>query len=132
MAGINIERHKTAARVRLLQSDLYEKLAGNRYDLIVANPPYVGTGELAGLPQEYTHEPVRALDGGRDGLAVVRRILRQSGRYLKDNGILVVEVGEARDVLAGSFPQLPFIWLEFERGGEGVFLLTAGDLQVYG
>lgn len=124
----NIERHKVADRVHLLQSDLYENLDGNRYDLIIANPPYVGSREFAQLPAEYHHEPGVALLGGEDGLDVVRNILAQSGLHLTDGGILVVEVGNGQDAVAESFPQLPFTWLEFERGGEGVFLLTAEDL----
>jgi len=129
VACMNIERHKVSNRVHLIQSDLYENLDGNRYDLIIANPPYVGPREYAELPAEYHHEPGAALLGGADGVDVVRSILSQSDSYLNDGGILVVEVGNGQDAVAEAFPQLPFTWLEFERGGEGVFLLTAGDLK---
>jgi ribosomal protein L3 glutamine methyltransferase len=128
VARMNIERHKVADRVHLVQSDLYANLNDNRYDLIIANPPYVGSLEFAQLPPEYHHEPGGALLGGEDGLDLVRNILNQSGPHLNDDGILVVEVGNGQGAVADNFPQLPFTWLEFERGGEGVFLLTAEDL----
>ena len=125
---INVERHQVSDRVHLIRSDLYENLSGNRYDLIVANPPYVSNRELAALPEEYRHEPADALYGGRDGLDLVRKILLQSGDYLTETGILVVEVGNGQEAVTEKFPQLPFVWLDFERGGEGVFLLTSEDL----
>lgn len=131
VARMNIERHQVTDRIRLMQSDVYENLGDIRYDLIVANPPYVGTREFAELPREYRYEPEAALRAGEDGLEVVRSILEQSGRHLTGEGILVVEVGAGQDIVAGAFPRLPFTWLEFEHGGEGVFLLTANDLAGY-
>jgi len=128
VAGINVERYGMADRIRLIRSDLYEKLGDARYDLIVANPPYVGREELTMLPEEYSHEPVTGLYAGKEGLDVVERILQQSGSHMNKNGILVVEVGNGQDAVARNFPHLPFIWLDFERGGEGVFLLTSRDL----
>lgn len=125
---INVDRYQVSDRVHLIRSDLYENLNGNRYDLIVANPPYVGSRELSELPEEYRHEPAGALYGGQDGLDLVRKILLQSRAHLTDTGILVVEVGNNQEAVTETFPQLPFVWLEFERGGEGVFLLTSEDL----
>lgn len=129
VARMNIERHQATDQVRLLRSNLFEHLQGNRYDLIITNPPYVGTQEFDELPKEYRHEPAAALLAGDDGLDLVRDILRQSAAHLTEEGILVVEVGSGQDAVADAFPHLPFTWLEFERGGEGVFLLTAGDLK---
>lgn len=132
VARINSERHQVTDRVNLLQSDLFEKLQGRRYDLIIANPPYVGAGEYAELPREYRHEPESALRSGTDGLDMVRRILEYSCRHLSTTGILVVEVGSGQDAVTECFPNLPFTWLEFEHGGEGVFLLSATDLAGVG
>ncbi len=116
-------------RVRLVESDFFGKLAGRRYDIIVSNPPYVGTAEFNGLPAEYGHEPAAALLSGRDGMDAVRVLLAQAAGHLTDAGVLIVEVGNTEARLRRAFPQLPFVWLSFERGGGGVFLLTAAQLQ---
>jgi len=118
-------------RVRLVQSDVFEALAGARYDLILSNPPYVDSADLAALPAEYAHEPPLGLGSGADGLDLTRRILAQAGAHLQGSGLLVVEVGNSWPALEAAYPRVPFTWLEFERGGEGVFALTAGELQDY-
>ncbi|MEJ2760046.1 MAG: 50S ribosomal protein L3 N(5)-glutamine methyltransferase, partial [Gammaproteobacteria bacterium] len=131
VARENIARyHDMTDSVHALRSDVFESLADRRYDLIVANPPYVSETELEKLPPEYRHEPVSALVAGEDGLDVVRRILAGARDHLTDHGVLVVEVGHGRDAVVEAFPQLPFIWLDFELGGEGVFLLTADNWQI--
>lgn len=129
VARINREALKLTRRVRLVQSDFFAELEGRRYDIIVSNPPYVGTAEFKGLPPEYAHEPERALRSGRDGMDAVRVLLRQSARHLTDEGVLVVEVGNTETRVRRAFPRLPFVWLSFERGGGGVFLLTAAQLK---
>jgi ribosomal protein L3 glutamine methyltransferase len=115
-------------RVRLLQSDYFSALEGRRYDIIVSNPPYVGSEEFASLPAEYTHEPALGLRAGRDGLDAVRVLLREAPGHLNPGGILVVEVGNTDEAVRRRWPRVPFVWLGFERGGGGVFLLTAEAL----
>jgi ribosomal protein L3 glutamine methyltransferase len=116
-------------RVRLVQSDFFARLAGCRYDIIVSNPPYVGTAEFNGLPPEYGHEPAGALRAGRDGMDAVRVLLKGAVRHLARDGVLIVEVGNTESRLRRAFPRLPFLWLSFARGGGGVFLLTAAQLR---
>ncbi|MCB1785511.1 MAG: 50S ribosomal protein L3 N(5)-glutamine methyltransferase [Chromatiaceae bacterium] len=127
----NIERHRLEARVRALRADVYDGLDGERYDLIVSNPPYVSRAEMEGLPAEYRHEPALALEAGEDGMDVVSRILAGGADYLRPGGIMVVEVGASADLLMARYPDVPFLWLDFERGGDGVFLLTAEQLEEF-
>ncbi len=124
----NVRRHGFEGRIRLIQGDLFQGLEAQCYDVIVSNPPYVSEAEMAELPPEYHFEPALGLVAGPDGLAVVRRIVMAAHKYLKENGILVVEVGKTRAAMARAFPELALHWLEFERGGEGVFLIHAADL----
>jgi ribosomal protein L3 glutamine methyltransferase len=129
VARRNVRRHRLAGRVRTVLSDHFGALAGESYDIIVSNPPYVGQREMAVLPPEYRHEPVGALAAGSDGLASVRVILRDAARFLRPAGLLVVEVGNTERRVRRSYPRLPFTWLEFARGGGGVFLLTREQLN---
>jgi ribosomal protein L3 glutamine methyltransferase len=131
VARINVRRHRLAGRVRLRKSDHFTALGRGTYDMIVSNPPYVGAREIARLPPEYRHEPRLALSSGDDGLDSVRVILRDAGRYLRPDGVLVVEVGNSERVLRRKFPALPAVWLAFERGGGGVFLITAAALAAH-
>jgi len=129
VARDNVRRHRVAGRVRLVRSDHFRGLARRRYDIIVSNPPYVGGRELAALPPEYHHEPRLALAAGRDGLESVRIIIAGAADRLAPGGILVVEVGNTERAVRRAYPRLPFTWLEFERGGGGVFLLAAEQLR---
>jgi ribosomal protein L3 glutamine methyltransferase len=128
VARINIARHRLGQRVRARSSDFFAALGRARYDIIVSNPPYVGEGELQGLPAEYWHEPRLALAAGRDGLAAVRVILRDAAAHMTEDGVLIVEVGGSERALRRAFPRFPFLWLAFQRGGGGVFLLTRAQL----
>lgn len=127
----NVRLHGLEGRVECIQSDLFSSIPSVRYDLILSNPPYVGREEMTTLPMEYRHEPALALEAEEDGLAIVNRILVQAYDYLKPEGVLIVEVGNSAQLLQEAYPELPFVWLEFERGGDGVFLLGAHDLAQY-
>ncbi|MEX0976092.1 MAG: 50S ribosomal protein L3 N(5)-glutamine methyltransferase [Woeseia sp.] len=134
VAAINVERYALEKRVRLLQADFFAAFAGEPsppvYDLIVSNPPYVNATEISRLDAEYRHEPSLGLVAGHDGLDSVMTILHDAHPYLTDHGILVVEVGMSRQALEKRLPTIPFVWLEFEHGGEGVFLLGKKDLAL--
>jgi ribosomal protein L3 glutamine methyltransferase len=129
VARINVRRHRLQRRVRLVESDHFSALASERYDIIVSNPPYVGERELRSLPPEYRHEPRLALAAGVAGLDSVRVLLREAARHLRPRGLLVVEVGNTETAVRRAYPRLPFVWLDFERGGGGVFLLTSEQLR---
>jgi ribosomal protein L3 glutamine methyltransferase len=128
VARTNVRRHRVGRRVRLVISNHFSALGDESYDIIVSNPPYVGARELGALPPEYGHEPRLALAAGRSGLDSVRVILSEAGRHLRPRGSLIVEVGNTERAVRRAFPGLPFMWLEFERGGGGVFLLPAAAL----
>jgi ribosomal protein L3 glutamine methyltransferase len=129
VAEVNRRRLRLTRRVRLIESDHFAALSGESYDIIASNPPYVGMREMRGLPREYRHEPATALASGRDGLDSVAVILREAARHLRPRGVLVVEVGNTERALMRAYPRLPFTWLDFERGGGGVFLLTREQLM---
>jgi len=129
VAAINRRRLRLTRRVRLIESDHFAALSGESYDIIASNPPYVGTREMRGLPSEYRHEPRRALESGRQGLDSVEIILRRAARHLRERGLLVVEVGNTERALRRAYPRMPFTWLDFERGGGGVFLLTREQME---
>ena len=129
VARRNVERHGVGDQVALLEGDLWSPVAGRRYDLIVSNPPYVSDREMEVLPPEYAHEPELGLRSGPDGLDVVARIIAGAREHLRPGGVLVVEVGDSAEAVANAWPELPFTWLEFSRGGSGVFLLTAEELS---
>jgi ribosomal protein L3 glutamine methyltransferase len=129
VARKNIDRHGLTQRVQLLESSLFERVGERRFDLIVSNPPYVSHPEVQHLPEEFRHEPVLGLSAGEDGLDVVVQLLKSASRHLADEGILVVEVGCSQPTLLDQYPEIPFLWLEFEHGGEGVFLLEQAQLR---
>lgn len=128
VARINVERHHLQAQVKLQRLDLFDGLAQARYDIIVSNPPYVDAEDMASLPDEHRHEPALGLNGGADGLSVVRRILAGAPNFLAPDGILVVEVGNSRWALEQEYPDAPFLWIEFERGQAEVFLLETSQV----
>jgi ribosomal protein L3 glutamine methyltransferase len=129
VARRNVAEHGLEEQVEVIQSDLFSALKGRRYDLIISNPPYVALEELETLPAEYRHEPRLGLAAGVAGLDVVLEILQQAEDFLSRDGLLVVEVGNAQYALCEALPDVPFTWLEFERGGQGVFLLNAAQVR---
>lgn len=128
VAQRNVEHYQLQEKVRLINEDMFEGLIGQRYDIIVTNPPYVDEVELLQMPKEYLHEPIIALDGGSLGTDEAIRILYHASDYLRPHGILVLEVGLSQKHLVEFFPQVPFVWLDFQRGGSGVCLLTVDQL----
>ena len=128
VAERNMRRFGLRRRVDLREGDLFADVSG-RFDLVIANPPYVPIGVYESLPREYRHEPRLALTDGANGLEIARRILGSVAEYLTDDGLLALEVGEVAGDLAASHPELPFVWPALRRGGEGVLLLRAADLM---
>jgi len=131
VAEINIEGHGLSAQVIPIHSDVFSGVEGQSYDLIVTNPPYVDQEDVDSLPQEYLHEPEMGLGSGFDGLDITRKILAQAASHLHDDGVLICEVGNSQVHLSAAFPNVPFQWLEFERGGHGVFRLTKAQLELH-
>lgn len=128
VAQRNVLRHGVQNRVCLFESDLFAALPEQAYDLLLANPPYVPAAAIASLPSEYREEPEIGLASGGDGLDAPLAILLDAPRFLCEYGVLLCEVGESEDRLAALLPEVPFTWLEFERGGSGVFVLTREQL----
>jgi ribosomal protein L3 glutamine methyltransferase len=128
VAERNLKEHGLQDRIALRQGDLFAPVKGARFDLILANPPYVDEGTIAEFPPEFAAEPKMAHAGGVDGLDIVRRILREARAHLTSEGALVCEVGGARERLERAFPHLPFVWLDTEDTSGEVFLLRASDL----
>lgn len=128
VAKRNVADYELQSRINLIQSDLFAKLEGRQYDLIISNPPYVDAESVAALPEEYLHEPKLSLGSGHDGLDATRIILQQAASHLTENGILIVEIGHNRDVLEAAYPNLPFTWLDVSAGDQFVFMLHKNDL----
>jgi ribosomal protein L3 glutamine methyltransferase len=130
VASRNVEEHGLADRIALIEGDLFAPLKGSRYDLILANPPYVDAAAIAEFPPEYAAEPEIAHAGGADGLDIVRRILNEAPAHLTPGGTLIVEVGRGRALIERDFPHLPFVWLDTEETSGEVLLLRASDLAL--
>ncbi len=131
LAEINRQSLGLESRVEFLQGDLFDPIkmvdaeaVARKFDLIISNPPYVDAGDIAAMPEEFLHEPAMGLASGQDGLDITRRILAQAADHLSVDGILIVEVGNSSAALIDANPQLDFMWLEFENGGDGVFAIT--------
>lgn len=132
VARINHSKHQLGESLRLIESDLWHALdAAQQYDLIISNPPYVGDAEMAGLPAEYQHEPSAALRADDNGLALVERIILGAAEFLTDQGLLFVEVGNSDEAVSEKWPETAFLWLDFEHGGHGVFMLTQAQCAAF-
>jgi ribosomal protein L3 glutamine methyltransferase len=130
VAAANVARHALGERVRLHRADLFPP-TDVRYRVIVSNPPYVSAREMAELPPEYRHEPQLALAGGASGFEPAERILRGALSRLAPDGCVFVEVGAGAEAFAAAHPRLAATWLTFDRGGDGVFVLTAAELEEF-
>ena len=128
VAESNIEMHGLEGRAQTVRSDVFDNIEG-RYDVILSNPPYVDAEDLADMPEEYQHEPALGLAAGDDGLDIAHRIIAGAADHLTEDGLLIVEVGNSWGAMDDAYPDLPLTWLEFENGGDGVFLVTARDLR---
>lgn len=128
VARENIATHHVEERVQAIHSDMFDALTGNKYDLIICNPPYVDKNDFEQAPAEFHNEPELALTSGDDGLHFTHKFLSQAANYLHDNGILVYEVGNTEVALQEAYPDTPFMWVELEQGGNGVFVLTKEQL----
>jgi ribosomal protein L3 glutamine methyltransferase len=127
VAARNVAAHRLEERITLHEGDLFDPIGGARYDLIVSNPPYVDAAGMAALPPECRHEPPLALDGGPDGIAVVRRIIDNAPRHLTADGGLLCEVGRDRQILEETYPETSFLWLDTEESSGEVFWLDAAQ-----
>ncbi|TBR42196.1 50S ribosomal protein L3 N(5)-glutamine methyltransferase [Marinomonas agarivorans] len=128
VAKQNITYHQVDGRVTAIHSDMFDALEGRQYDLIICNPPYVDDNDYTSAPDEFKHEPQLALTSGIDGLDFTRRFLKQVQHYLTDDGIVVYEVGNTEVALQQAFPDVPFMWVELEQGGNGVFVINKSEL----
>lgn len=131
VAEINRQNHGLEQRLKLIESNLFESIPEKRYDIIVSNPPYVTEQEMSQLAKEFDFEPASALAAGKTGMDIVLPMLIQAVDYLSENGILVVEVGYSQRELEQLLPEVSFFWVEFEYGGDGVFVLTAEQVLKY-
>jgi ribosomal protein L3 glutamine methyltransferase len=128
VAALNVTEYGLEDRIALFEGDLFAPLPERRYDVIIANPPYVNSASMAELPAEYRHEPALALAGGDDGMDIVRRIVGQARNWLTEQGVLIVEIGNERAHVEAAFGGLDLVWLPTSAGEDSVFLLSANDL----
>jgi len=130
VAKKNVATYELQDRLTLIQSDLYSNVPDKKYDLIITNPPYVNSASMSKLPMEYRAEPELALDGGKDGMDLVRKIVAGAAERLTDDGLLIVEIGNERDFAEAAFGELGLTWLTTSNGDDMVFLLTADQLKL--
>ncbi len=129
LAKRNVDLHNLNERLTLCESNLFENISEQKFDLIISNPPYVPESEWLSLPLEYKNEPKLGLSSGNKGMSLVGELLKQAANYLEDDGHLIVEVGYSEDILVKLCPEVPFTWIDFEHGGQGVFILSKLDLE---
>ncbi len=131
VAQENITKHHLAERVQAVRSDVFDDIPAGGFDIIISNPPYVSEQEYRELPAEYLKEPKLGLTAEEDGMAIVARILAAADRFLNPEGVIIIEVGDSADLLMQRYPEIPFNWIDFEQGGDGVFVMTKDELRSY-
>ena len=131
VAEQNIQTHGVEQQITPIKSDLFAEVKGEKYDLIVSNPPYVDAEDMNNLPKEFQHEPEIGLTAGSDGLELVKNILINAPQHLTENGMLICEVGNSMLHMIEQYPNVPLTWIEFENGGHGVFMLTRAQIVEY-
>jgi len=131
VANSNIKKHNLENHVHAIQSDMFKNLPQKKYDIIVSNPPYVTQDEIDNLPDEYHKEPSQGLYAANEGLEFAISLLKNANQFLSEEGIIVIEVGNSAEALQNYYPNIPFTWLEFEMGGEGVLLLDAAQIKQF-
>ncbi len=131
VANHNIKKHQLSDRVQAVKSDIFTNLGEKKFGVIVSNPPYVDSNDLASMPSEYNFEPKLALEAGKDGLDLAKKIILEADKHLTEDGVLIVEVGNSQYALMEMCPDVPFTWLSFADGGDGVLLLTYAELVKY-
>ena len=129
VAELNLAHHDLSKRITLYESDLFDSIPKQSFDVIVSNPPYVDAEDMALLSEEFHHEPVIGLGAGDDGLLLVERILARAGDFLSEQGVLIIELGNSQAALEDKYDFLPMTWIEFEYGGSGVCAIQAQDLK---
>jgi len=130
VAEINLKEHKLAHRIKLFESDVFDAVPKQKYDVILSNPPYEPSAHVDGLPEEFHREPRMSLDGGKDGLDIIRKLLRQSRDRLQPHGIVLIEVGGLREAMDKEFGKLDLHWLHTEDGADCVCVINAKRLKV--
>ena len=128
VAEINVNHYGLHDRIELIQSDLFDRLKGKKYDLIISNPPYVNQTSVDSFPMEFLKEPSMALGSGEDGLDHTIRIIHEAKHDLNDDGMLIVEIGHNKEILLKKFPKLQFQWLDVSLGNDFVFMLEKSQL----
>ena len=132
VARVNRQKYGLEDQLTLLESDIWQKISTDeKYDLIISNPPYVGSEEMASLPEEYRHEPKSALEADDNGLALVTKILSGAAEHLTEDGLIFVEVGNTDLAVDDKWPEIAFTWLELENGGHGIFMLNKDQCELF-
>ncbi len=129
VAMLNLQQHDLVDVIELYQSDLFDTIPAQSFDIIVSNPPYVDAEDMAALSDEYRAEPEMGLAAGEDGLALVDRMLKSAVNYLSEEGVLFIEVGNSQAAMEQKYHFLPMTWIDFEMGGAGVCCIHAQDLK---
>ncbi|MEY4911662.1 MAG: hypothetical protein RL761_1325, partial [Pseudomonadota bacterium] len=129
VAKINVDKHGLQDRISLVESDSWNGLKGQIFDLVLCNPPYVNSASMATLPAEYLAEPTLALAGGTDGMDFIRSLLQAAPAHMSEHAIIILEIGNERAFFDAAFPDLEIFWLETSAGADSVLLITKAALE---